>query len=67
MFEKHLGPEGVKFVLSMKLFAPDDSWSVVPADPLNRPVLVRNRSKLPRYRVSVWWPDWQQPCFIPAQ
>lgn len=32
VFEKDLGPEGEKLAQSMKLFDPDDSWKLVPAD-----------------------------------
>jgi len=32
VFEKNLGPDGEKLAQSMKLFDPDDSWKVVPAD-----------------------------------
>lgn len=32
VFEKDLGPDGEKLAQSMKLFDPDDSWKLVPAD-----------------------------------
>jgi len=33
VFEKDLGPDGAKVAQSMKRFDPDDSWTVVSADP----------------------------------